>query len=308
MTLQLVAFPWRHLSFPGGKELMIKAAEMGVDAIGRFRTLNSPWILGWIIELCLWSGPKVWFVGWCPHGWNRRSSFTWFGNNGDVGTWNGSQGKWWLRTPQRWDHIMMPMFTSWRLLKMADINFVSNPLINMYLGGRFDTYPKRRGLTRVKELDAEVLTWPLVKTTLRILGTQWVTVTWWMFCTWDRMQRRLWVTEIMVVPLYYQEWCAYDASAGQLWHWTPVSQRTADFQPRTGTMLWTNVLNCCIPPLTEMSWWNQASWGDGYITRINSRTRFDHFRLDLVFKTTRECVVLSLWAMVVGVTSPDSPG
>ena len=42
-----------------------------------------------------------------------------------------------------------------RLLKMSDINFVANPLINMYLGGRFDTYPKRRGLTRVKELDAE---------------------------------------------------------------------------------------------------------------------------------------------------------
>ena len=41
-----------------------------------------------------------------------------------------------------------------RLLKMSNINFVSNPLVNMHLGGRFDTYPKRRGLTRIKELDA----------------------------------------------------------------------------------------------------------------------------------------------------------
>ncbi|KQL21643.1 cytosine deaminase [Cytobacillus solani] len=39
-----------------------------------------------------------------------------------------------------------------RLLKLSSINFVSNPLVNIHLQGRFDTYPKRRGLTRVKEL------------------------------------------------------------------------------------------------------------------------------------------------------------
>lgn len=39
-----------------------------------------------------------------------------------------------------------------RLLKLSEINFVSNPLVNIHLQGRFDTYPKRRGLTRVKEL------------------------------------------------------------------------------------------------------------------------------------------------------------
>ena len=39
-----------------------------------------------------------------------------------------------------------------RFLKKANINFVSNPLVNIHLQGRFDTYPKRRGLTRVKEL------------------------------------------------------------------------------------------------------------------------------------------------------------
>ena len=35
---------------------------------------------------------------------------------------------------------------------MSDINFVCNPLVNTHLQGRFDTYPKRRGVTRVKEL------------------------------------------------------------------------------------------------------------------------------------------------------------
>lgn len=39
-----------------------------------------------------------------------------------------------------------------RLLKMSGINFVANPLVNTHLQGRIDTYPKRRGITRVKEL------------------------------------------------------------------------------------------------------------------------------------------------------------
>jgi cytosine deaminase len=39
-----------------------------------------------------------------------------------------------------------------RLLKMSRINFVANPLVNTHLQGRIDTYPKRRGITRVKEL------------------------------------------------------------------------------------------------------------------------------------------------------------
>jgi cytosine/creatinine deaminase len=37
-------------------------------------------------------------------------------------------------------------------LQRAQINFVANPLINITLQGRTDSYPKRRGLTRVKEL------------------------------------------------------------------------------------------------------------------------------------------------------------
>ena len=44
-----------------------------------------------------------------------------------------------------------------RLLKMSGINFVANPLVNIHLQGRFDTYPKRRGITRVKEmLEADI--------------------------------------------------------------------------------------------------------------------------------------------------------
>jgi len=37
-------------------------------------------------------------------------------------------------------------------LQRAQLNFIANPLINITLQGRTDTYPKRRGITRVKEL------------------------------------------------------------------------------------------------------------------------------------------------------------
>ncbi len=37
-------------------------------------------------------------------------------------------------------------------LQRSQINLIANPLINITLQGRTDTYPKRRGITRVKEL------------------------------------------------------------------------------------------------------------------------------------------------------------
>jgi cytosine/creatinine deaminase len=37
-------------------------------------------------------------------------------------------------------------------LGRTSVNFIANPLINITLQGRMDTYPKRRGLTRIKEL------------------------------------------------------------------------------------------------------------------------------------------------------------
>lgn len=39
-----------------------------------------------------------------------------------------------------------------RLLQRSSISIIANPLINITLQGRFDDYPKRRGVTRIKEL------------------------------------------------------------------------------------------------------------------------------------------------------------
>jgi cytosine deaminase len=37
-------------------------------------------------------------------------------------------------------------------LARAQVNIIANPFDNVTLQGRFDTYPKRRGITRIKEL------------------------------------------------------------------------------------------------------------------------------------------------------------
>lgn len=40
----------------------------------------------------------------------------------------------------------------YRILRIAELTVVPNPLINIHLQGRYDRYPKRRGLARIKEL------------------------------------------------------------------------------------------------------------------------------------------------------------
>ena len=44
------------------------------------------------------------------------------------------------------------------LMAEAEVAAIPNPLINIVLQGRHDTYPKRRGLTRVKEMQAHGIT------------------------------------------------------------------------------------------------------------------------------------------------------
>ena len=44
------------------------------------------------------------------------------------------------------------VFKLMRLLKNSGIHFIANPVTNLNLQGRMDTYPKRRGITRIPEL------------------------------------------------------------------------------------------------------------------------------------------------------------
>ena len=44
------------------------------------------------------------------------------------------------------------------LIAEAGVNVIANPLINITLQGRHDTYPRRRGLTRIPEMRAQGIT------------------------------------------------------------------------------------------------------------------------------------------------------
>jgi len=45
------------------------------------------------------------------------------------------------------------------LMTEAEVSAIANPLINITLQGRHDTYPKRRGMTRVPNCARRVLPW-----------------------------------------------------------------------------------------------------------------------------------------------------
>ncbi len=71
-----------------------------------------------------------------------------------------------------------------RLLKLSGINFVANPLVNIHLQGRFDDYPKRRGITRVRNCSAPGSTPASATTTCSTPGTRWAPRTCCRCCTW----------------------------------------------------------------------------------------------------------------------------
>lgn len=156
MELQLVAFPQEGiLSFPNGKELMTKAAELGVDAIGAIphfefnheyavESLHFAFELAQKYDLLFDahtdeiddpSSRSLETVATLALETGMKDKVT-ASHTTAMGSYNDAY-----------------LYKLMRLLKMSDMNFIANPLVNMFLGGRFDTYPKRRGLTRVKELD-----------------------------------------------------------------------------------------------------------------------------------------------------------
>ncbi|ABJ67338.1 Dihydroorotase [Pediococcus pentosaceus ATCC 25745] len=155
MELQLVAFPQEGiLSFKNGKNLIKQAVEMGVDVIGaiphfEFNRDYGVDSLKYIVELAE-KYDKLIDVH-CdeiddPNSRHLEVLATLAYESGLKNKVTASH------TTAMGSYNDAYVYKLMRLLEMSNINMVCNPLINMHLGGRFDTYPKRRGLTRVKEL------------------------------------------------------------------------------------------------------------------------------------------------------------
>ncbi len=160
VNLQLVAFPQEGIcSFPGGERLLEEAAVSGADVIGaipHFEDTREDGVasLEIAVDVAIRHGLGV--DAHCDEIDDEQSRFVEV-----LSTLALRRG---LREKVTASHTTaMGSYNAAysrkleRILSRSGINLVSNPLVNLHLQGRFDDYPKRRGLTRVKEmLDAGV--------------------------------------------------------------------------------------------------------------------------------------------------------
>ncbi|MBS4709893.1 cytosine deaminase [Aeromonas caviae] len=155
VELQIVAFPQEGiLSYPNGKALLEEALKLGVDAIGaiphfEFTREYGVESLHYVFDLA--EKYQVLVDVHCDEIDDEQSRFI-----ETLATLAYERGIGHRVTASHTTamHSYNGAYASrlFRLLRMADINFVANPLVNIHLQGRFDTYPKRRGITRVKEM------------------------------------------------------------------------------------------------------------------------------------------------------------
>ncbi len=153
--IQLVAFPQEGiLSFPNGKELMEEAVRMGVDAVGaiphfEFTREYGVESLNFACELAARNDLLMDVHCDETDDDQSRGLETLAARALELGLKDKVTAS---HTCAMHSYSNAYVLKLMRLLKMSEINFVSNPLVNTHLEGRADTYPKRRGITRVKEL------------------------------------------------------------------------------------------------------------------------------------------------------------
>ena len=157
VNIQLVAFPQEGiLSYPNGKELLEEAVKLGADVVGgipHFEFTREYGVESMKIAFDLAEKYDKLVDIHCDEIDDEQSRFV------EVVANEAYQRGYGKKTTASHTTAMgsyNDAYTAklFRLLKMSNINFVSNPLINIHLQGRFDMYPKRRGLTRVKEIQA----------------------------------------------------------------------------------------------------------------------------------------------------------
>ncbi|KYO49898.1 amidohydrolase family protein [Tistrella mobilis] len=161
IDLQLVAFPQDGLyRRPGSEDLLIEALNRGVDVVGGIphfeRTMaDGAASVRRLCEIAAERGLRVDMH--CDESDDPLSRHVEtlayetqrLGLHGRV---TGSH----LTSMHSMDNYYVSKLIA--LMAEADLGAIANPLINITLQGRHDTYPKRRGMTRVPELMAAGLT------------------------------------------------------------------------------------------------------------------------------------------------------
>ena len=157
LDLQLVAFPQDGvLRSPGAMELLKRALAMGVDVVGGIphferTTAEGAESVRLLCELAAGQGRLVDMH--CdetddPFSRHVETLALHAQRLGLQGRVTGSH----LTSMHSMDNYYVSKLIP--LLREAGVAAVANPLINITIQGRHDTYPKRRGMTRVPELMA----------------------------------------------------------------------------------------------------------------------------------------------------------
>jgi cytosine deaminase len=155
VDLQIVAFPQEGiLSYPNGKELVEESLKMGADVVGgipHFEFTREYGVQSLKTAFQLAEKYDRLVDIHCDEIDDEQSRFVEVVAAEAYERGMGSRVTA-SHTTAMGSYNDAYAYKLFRLLKMSSINFVANPLVNIHLQGRFDTYPKRRGLTRVKEL------------------------------------------------------------------------------------------------------------------------------------------------------------
>jgi cytosine deaminase len=157
VDLRLIAFPQDGiLRFPGGTELMREAMRLGCDVIGgipHYELTREDGVASveFMFDLARETGKPIDLH--CDETDDPQSRFLEVVAARTIRDGMGGRvvaG----HTTAMGSYDDAYAFKLIQILRRAGVTIVANPLDNIVLQGRFDTYPKRRGMTRVKELDA----------------------------------------------------------------------------------------------------------------------------------------------------------
>jgi len=157
MDIQLVAFPQDGLfRNPNGEKLLLKALDAGVEVVGGIPHFERTYdegtrSLARICDIASERGLRV--DVHCDETDDAASRHVetlarLTVERGLEGRTSASHTTSLHSADNAWFAKLLP------LLSEAGLAVIPNPLVNLTLQGRFDTYPKRRGITRVPELVA----------------------------------------------------------------------------------------------------------------------------------------------------------
>ncbi|MFF3862087.1 cytosine deaminase [Streptomyces sp. NPDC002209] len=155
LTLQIVAFPQEGIvSFPDGEALLREAVARGADVVGaipHFEDTREDGVASLGIAFAVAEEHGLRVDAHCDEIDDEQSRF--------VEVLAALALRTGLRERATASHTTAMgsyggaySFKLQRLLSRSGINLVSNPFANLNLQGRFDGYPRRRGLTQVKEM------------------------------------------------------------------------------------------------------------------------------------------------------------